>query len=48
MGTIHSATARTKLTLDTAGNRFTYYLVWIEKLPPGKDSAEISEISLFR
>ncbi|HEV2059580.1 MAG TPA: protein kinase [Solirubrobacteraceae bacterium] len=36
-----------KLDLDTAGNRFRRYLVWITKLAPGKESAEISEILLF-
>ena len=34
--------------LDTAGNRFRYYLVWITKLPPGADHVQISEIRLFK
>ncbi|MBW3654058.1 MAG: protein kinase [Actinobacteria bacterium] len=37
-----------KLDLDTAGNRFRRYLVWITKLAPGEESAEISEILLFK
>ncbi|HEY0343235.1 MAG TPA: protein kinase [Solirubrobacteraceae bacterium] len=37
-----------RIQLDTAGNRFRRYLVWITKLPPGQQSAKISEISLFR
>jgi serine/threonine-protein kinase len=35
------------LQLDTAGQRFRYYLVWITKLPPS-GQASISEIVLFR
>jgi tRNA A-37 threonylcarbamoyl transferase component Bud32 len=45
---ITSAKPRQRLDLDTAGNRFRYYLVWITKLPPGVDRVEISEIRLFR
>jgi hypothetical protein len=37
-----------RIDLDTAGNRFSRYLVWITKLPPGEQSAKISEISLFQ
>ena len=37
-----------KIELDTAGNSFRRYLVWITKLPPGELSAKISEILLFR
>jgi tRNA A-37 threonylcarbamoyl transferase component Bud32 len=37
-----------RIQLDTAGNRFVRYLVWITKLSPDKQSAKISEISLFR
>jgi tRNA A-37 threonylcarbamoyl transferase component Bud32 len=48
LGAIDSAERRTRVPLDTAGNRFRYYLVWITKLPPGGDKAEISEIVLFR
>jgi serine/threonine-protein kinase len=36
------------LKLDTAGQPFRYYLVWITKLPPGSQSASISEITLFK
>ena len=34
-GAIPSAKASQRVDLDTAGNRFRYYLVWITKLPPG-------------
>ena len=35
LGDIPSAKASQRVDLDTAGNRFRYYLVWITKLPPG-------------
>jgi serine/threonine-protein kinase len=31
-----------------AGKRFRYYLVWLTTLPPGQQSASISELTLFR
>ena len=45
---IPSAKASQRVDLDTAGNRFRYYLVWITKLPPGADKVAISEIRLFK
>ena len=39
---------REKFDLDTAGQRFRRYLVWITKLPQGEQRAEISEILLYR
>jgi serine/threonine protein kinase len=48
LGTFTADTTTTKVDLDTATNRYRYYLVWITKLPPGQDSAAISEIRLFR
>jgi serine/threonine protein kinase len=48
LGDIHGAKAKTTVSLDTAGNRFRYYLVWITKLPPEADKVEISEIRLWR
>jgi eukaryotic-like serine/threonine-protein kinase len=48
LGDIPSAKASQRVDLDTAGNRFRYYLVWITKLPPGADKVAISEIRLFR
>jgi tRNA A-37 threonylcarbamoyl transferase component Bud32 len=48
IGVIPSAKASQRIDLDTAGNRFRYYLVWITKLPPGANKVEISEIRLFR
>jgi serine/threonine-protein kinase len=40
--------SREKFDLDTAGHRFSRYLVWITKLPPDATRAEISEILLYR
>ncbi|MEJ7796979.1 MAG: protein kinase [Solirubrobacteraceae bacterium] len=37
-----------KFDLDTAGRRFSRYLVWITKLPADSTRAEISEILLFK
>jgi serine/threonine-protein kinase len=41
-------TSDQKIQLDTAGNAYRRYLVWITKLPPGQQSAKISEILLFK
>jgi tRNA A-37 threonylcarbamoyl transferase component Bud32 len=45
-GTVNSNDKR--FTLDTGGKEYRYYLVWITKLTPGADRAEISEIRLFQ
>ena len=37
-----------KFDLDTAGQRFRRYLVWITQLAPDAKRAEISEILLYR
>ena len=39
---------REPIDLDTAGNTYRRYLVWITKLPPEEESAKISEILLFK
>ncbi len=36
------------IRLDTHGRRMRYYLLWITHLPPGGETAEISELTLFR
>jgi serine/threonine-protein kinase len=38
----------TTIRVDTGGVRYRYYLIWITRLPPASDSAEISEVTLFR
>jgi tRNA A-37 threonylcarbamoyl transferase component Bud32 len=45
-GTVSSGDKRFKL--DTGDTEYRYYLVWITKLAPGADNAEISEIRLFQ
>jgi serine/threonine protein kinase len=39
---------RQRIDVDTAQQRFRYYLIWITKLPPGKTKASISEVLLFQ
>jgi eukaryotic-like serine/threonine-protein kinase len=48
VGHIPRAGRRTSVDLDTAGNAYRYYLVWITELPEGEERAQISEIDLFR
>ena len=44
-GTVNSSDKRFKL--DTGGKAYRYYLVWITKLAPDSERAEIAEIRLF-
>jgi eukaryotic-like serine/threonine-protein kinase len=44
IGDIASATRTTRVALD--GTRYRYFLVWIQKLPPGHGNVSISEIAL--
>lgn len=46
VGTVEDAKRTETVDLDTAGNPFRYYLVWITKLPPESQKVEISEIVL--
>ena len=47
--TSFTATRRSnRIQLDTATNRYRYYLVWITKLPPEEERVAISEIRLFQ
>jgi serine/threonine-protein kinase len=39
---------QTTIPIDSSGLLYRYYLIWISKLPPGHQTAEISEITLFR
>ena len=45
--TIDATKKQLAIQLDTAGQKFRYYLVWITKLPPS-GQVGISEIVLFR
>ena len=45
-GTVDEKDKRFKL--DTGGTAYRYYLVWITKLAPDSERAEVSEIRLFQ
>jgi hypothetical protein len=36
------------VTLRLGGHRARYFLVWMTTLPPGKQSATIADLTLFR
>ncbi len=37
-----------RIALHTNGQRHRYYLLWMTTLPPGRQSATISDLTLFR
>jgi tRNA A-37 threonylcarbamoyl transferase component Bud32 len=39
---------RTTIAFNTAGTAYRYFLVWITKLPPGNETAAISDVTLFK
>lgn len=43
-----SVRSRETFTLDTAGNAYRYYLVWIVGLPPGSQNVQLDEVTLFK
>jgi serine/threonine-protein kinase len=47
VGSIDATTQSTSVDLDTAGQGYRYYLIWITHLPP-EGRVQISEIDLFR
>jgi serine/threonine protein kinase len=47
VGKASALQSRQPIQLDTASQRFRYYLVWITKLPPGAQKVQISELALF-
>jgi serine/threonine-protein kinase len=40
--------SRTTVPIDASGRLYRHYLVWIARLPPGRSSAGISEVTLFK
>jgi serine/threonine-protein kinase len=48
VATIDSAKRSQQIKLDTAGERFRYYLVWITQLPSGETKASIGDLALLR
>jgi eukaryotic-like serine/threonine-protein kinase len=43
-----TVTSRKKVYLPATGRAYRHYLIWIFKLPPGKDHAEISTVRLYQ
>jgi serine/threonine-protein kinase len=37
-----------RISLNTGGRRFRYYLLWLTTLPPGMQRATISDVTLFK
>jgi serine/threonine-protein kinase len=48
VGTIDRAKKAQQVKLDTAGERFRYYLVWITQLPEGETKASIGDLALLK
>jgi serine/threonine-protein kinase len=48
IGSAVSVQRRQRISLDTAGQRYRYYLVWITHLPAGQNSVDVNEILLYR
>jgi eukaryotic-like serine/threonine-protein kinase len=40
--------SQTTIALNTHGARLRYYLLWITRLPPNSENAEIAELTLFK
>jgi len=47
LGSAAALKSREPIQLDTASQRFRYYLIWITKLPREAKKVEISEVALF-
>jgi eukaryotic-like serine/threonine-protein kinase len=48
VATVSDVAPRQTVTLDTAGQRSRFVLLWITKLPPGGDRVKVSELALYR
>jgi eukaryotic-like serine/threonine-protein kinase len=48
IGTASSVRNRERVKLSSATTPYRYYLVWITTLPPGQQSASISDLTLFK
>jgi len=48
VATVASVSSRQTIDLDTAGQRSRWVLLWITRLPPGQNRAQISELTLYR
>ncbi|MGI8801777.1 MAG: protein kinase domain-containing protein [Solirubrobacteraceae bacterium] len=43
-----AAVDKQRIRLDTAGQSFRYYLVWIKQLPPGHASVQLANVTLYK
>jgi serine/threonine protein kinase len=48
LGESRSVRSGARVAFDLGGRPYRYYLVWITTLPPGMESATISELTLFK
>ncbi|MGI8413394.1 MAG: protein kinase domain-containing protein [Solirubrobacteraceae bacterium] len=47
IGNAEKVDSKQNIALDAGGMRYRYFLVWITRLPPGRDSVSINEIALY-
>ncbi len=48
VGSATSVTSRQDITLSSGTTRYSYYLVWITKLPASSQTVSLNEVSLYR
>jgi serine/threonine-protein kinase len=48
LGSSASAHNRQRIKLTSGSPAYRYYLIWLTTLPPGQESASISEVTLFK
>jgi hypothetical protein len=39
---------RQRIRFSSAATPYRYYLIWLTTLPPGQESASISDLTLFK
>jgi tRNA A-37 threonylcarbamoyl transferase component Bud32 len=44
----HTIYTRTTIPIDSSGTAYRYYMIWITRLPPAHQTAQLSEATLFR
>jgi len=47
VASVSSVSTNDRVSLDTAGQAFRYYLLWITSLPPGQNRASVAEFTLL-
>ncbi len=48
LATVNSVGARQRIPVNSTGQRYRFYLVWITQLPPGQNVASLGEVILYR